>query len=94
MAPRRSAPRPIQFKLGVANLRVALARAEAKADKAVAAGTKRLIAAKKRGDLKAVADDLAALANAKKARGNLGASVHLMALACCDQTLNCDPSFF
>ena len=82
-----------KFKLGLRDLRHSLATAEAEAEKAVASGIKAIADAKKRGDKGAIARHTVTLLNARRAKENLGQSVHLLALACCDQVLNCDPDF-
>jgi hypothetical protein len=89
----KNAPKRVKFKLGLSQLRKQLATAEQTADQAVIKGQQRLRAAIKRKDLKAIAQNTRALSEVKRARENLGMSVHLLALACVDQFLNCDPDF-
>jgi ABC-type taurine transport system substrate-binding protein len=82
-----------KFKLNLAKLRGALAKAQKEADLALKAGPQAIAAAKKRGDLTAARMHGKTLANAKRSKKNLAKSIQLIKNSCCDQFLNCDPDF-
>jgi hypothetical protein len=82
-----------KFVLGLRDHRLALTKSESTAREAVAAGKKAVAKARKAKDYKALKANLETLARAKKSQKNLAASIKLIAKACCDQVLNCDPDF-
>ena len=81
------------FKLNLRKLRIALAKAQQDADKAVKFGEKALAKARQRGDARAVRINEEAIKRARKTSKNLGSSINAVAASCCDQFLNCDPTF-
>lgn len=82
-----------KFVLGLRSLRLALTKSESDARRAVAAGKIAIRNARKAKNAKAVKAHTATLKDARKAQKNLAQSVKLIAGACCDQWLNCDPDF-
>ena len=89
MPPRK----PKTFKLKLSVLRAALAKSHSEAEKAVKFGEQAVAAARRRGDKKALKDNTETLRLAKKSRKNLADSINKVADSCCDQFLNCDPTY-
>ena len=84
---------PKTFKLKLKDLRASLAKSHDVADRAVKFGQKAVADARRRGDKKALKINTETLRLAKKSRKNLGDSINKVADACCDQFLNCDPTY-
>jgi hypothetical protein len=92
--PARNSRRSKQkFVLGLRAIRLALAKSESNAGKAVTAGKKAVASAKNTKNYKALKANQTSLADAMKAQKNLAAAVKLIAGACCEQSFGCDLKF-
>jgi hypothetical protein len=82
-----------KFKLNLRSHRISLGKSLIQASKAIKAGPKAIAAARRKGDRAAVARHKKTLANAKRSKKNLTLAIRSVAKSCCDQFLNCDPTY-
>jgi hypothetical protein len=89
----RSRSKRQTFRLRSKQLRAAVNASIKEAERALAAGQRAVGSARRRKDVKAVENNAVMLRDTRNALRGLRVSLKALEDICCDQFLNCDPSF-